>query len=130
MGRVTIAEKAVAEHDSWRHLALEVLAEAAMPQEEESDGHLQVIRKCVEELAKEGMHLMLTMPGDSPHRDLLALALKPDCITVHLGEASDGPEYDFVIDPTVRSVNDVTKFLNTIMNSEDDADDDFDELES
>jgi hypothetical protein len=121
MGRVTIAEKAVAEHDSWRHLALEVLAEAAMPQEEESDGHLQVIKKCVEELAKEGMHLMLTMPGDSPHRDLLATALQPNCITVHLGRADDGGEYDFVIDPTVRSVNDVTKFLHTIMNSDEES---------
>jgi chloramphenicol 3-O-phosphotransferase len=117
MGRVTIAEKAVDEHESWRHLALEVLAEAAMPQEEESDAHLQVIRKCVEELAKDDLHLILTLPAESPHRDLLATALQPNCITVHLGDNADG-EYDFVIDPSVRSVNDVTKFLHTIMEGE------------
>lgn len=117
MGRVTIAEKAVAEHPQWRHLALEVLAEAAMPAEEESDAHLQVIRKCVDELANEGLHLMLTMPGDSPHRDLLAVAL-PGCLTVHLGSADDGGEYDFVIDPTVRSVNDVAAFLHTVMDED------------
>lgn len=115
MGRVTIAEKAVAEHDTWRHLALEVLAEAAMPAEEESDAHLTVIKKCVEELAKENLHLILTLPGDSPHRDLLATALQPDCVTVHLGKSEDGADYDFVIDPNVRSVNDVSKFLHTIM---------------
>jgi hypothetical protein len=120
MGRVTIAEKAVAEHDNWRHLALEVLAEAALPEGEESDAHLQVIRKCADELAKEDMHLMLTMPGDSPHRDLLAMALQPGCITVHLGSEEDG-EYDFVIDPNVRSVNDVTKFLHTVMESDTDG---------
>lgn len=114
MGRVTIAEKAVDEHESWRHLALEVLAEAAMPQEEESEGHLQVIKKCVEELEKDGLHLILTLPAESPHRDLLASALQPGCITVHLGDSDDG-EYDFVIDPSVRSVNDVAKFLHTIM---------------
>ena len=115
MGRVTIAEKAVEQHSEWRHLALEVLAEAAMPAEEESDGHLQVIKKCVEELAKEDLHLILTLPGDSPHRDLLASALQPGCLTVHLGKSKDGSNYDFVIDPAVRSVNDVTKFLHTIM---------------
>lgn len=117
MGRVTIAEKAVDEHASWRHLALEVLAEAAMPQEEESEGHLMVIKKCVEELEKDGLHLILTLPAESPHRDLLASALQPDCITVHLGDSDDG-EYDFVIDPAVRSVNDVAKFLHTIMEQE------------
>lgn len=123
MGRVTIAEKAVAEHDAWRHLALEVLAEAAMPEEEESEGHLHVIKKCVEELAKEGLHLMLTLPGDSPHRNLLAEALQPHCITVHLGEADDGGDYDVVIDPTTRSVNDVAAFLHTVMEGDDMEDD-------
>jgi chloramphenicol 3-O-phosphotransferase len=123
MGRVTIAEKAVDEHESWRHLALEVLAEAAMPAEEESEAHLQVIKKCVEELAKDDLHLILTLPADSPHRDLLAMALQPDCITVHLGSADDG-EYDFVIDPGVRSVNDVAKFLHTIMENDTGASED------
>jgi chloramphenicol 3-O-phosphotransferase len=126
MGRTTIAEKAVAEHDAWRHLALEVLAEAAMPQEEESEGHLMIIKKCVDELAKDDLHLILTLPAESPHRDLLASALQPDCITVHLGDSEDG-EYDFVIDPSIRSVNDVAKFLHTIMES--DSEDSIDEIE-
>ena len=93
-----------------------------MPQEEESDAHLSVIRTCAEELAKEGMHLMLTLPGDSPHRDLLATALQPTCITVHLGGPDDGGEYDFVIDPTTRSVNDVAAFLHTVMGDDADSD--------
>jgi hypothetical protein len=114
MGRVTIAEKAVAEHPNWRHLALEVIAEAAMPEDAEGDAHLEVIRRCAQELAKDNLHLILTLPADSPHRALLASALKPDCTTIHLGGEGEG-EYDFVIDPNVRSVNDVAKFLHTIM---------------
>ena len=119
MGRVTIAEKAVAEHKNWRHLALEVLAEAALPADVESEAHLAVIQKCVEELAKDDLHLLLTLPADSPHLQLLSSALQPSCFTVHLGDSRDG-EYDFVIDPNVRSVNDVAKFLHTVMDSKPD----------
>lgn len=114
IGRNTIAEKAAEAHPAWRHLALEVLSEATLPQEEDSDAHLSVIRKCAEELAKEDLHLLLTLPGDSPHRALLATALKPQCITVHLGDEEDG-EYDYVIDPAVRSVKDVAALLDAIM---------------
>lgn len=115
MGRVTIAEKAVNEHPNWRHLALEVIAEAAMPEDEEGSAHLQVIKRCSEELEKENLHLILTLPAESPHRSLLATALKPNCTTIHLGKDDDEGDYDFVIDPSVRSVNDVAKFLHTIM---------------
>lgn len=114
IGRNTIADKAVSEHPSWRHLALEVLAESALPAEQESEGHLQIIKKCVEELEKENLHLILTLPTESPHRTLLASALAPACTTVHLGAQHD-TGYDFVIDPSVRSVNDVVKFLHTMM---------------
>jgi hypothetical protein len=113
MGRITIAENAIEAHPAWKHLALEVIEEAT-PDDEEKDFHLQVIRRCAEELEKENMHLFLTMPGDEPNREPLALALKPKCITVHLGDEEDG-EYDHVIDPSSKTVNDVTKFLDAIM---------------
>lgn len=126
MGRVTIAEKAVEVHKDWRHLALEVLAESALPEDAESEGHLIIIKQCVDALEKDGLHLILTMPADSIQRDILAEGLQPNCITVHLGSNEDG-EYDFVIDPGTRSVNDVTKFLHTIMDS--DSNDSVDEIE-
>lgn len=116
MGRAAIAEKAIEQFPSWKHLALEVI-EQTPNDEEEKDFHLQVIKRCVEELDKSNLHLVLTLPGDSVHRELLAVALKPDCITVHLGKKEDG-EYDYVIDPNVKSVNDVTKFLHTLMETE------------
>ena len=45
----------------------------------------------------------------------LAESLRPDCVTVHLGDAEDG-DYDVVIDPS-ESVNDVTATLRGIMSS-------------
>lgn len=117
MGRVTIAEQAVEAHTDWRHLALEVLAESALPEDTESQGHLMIIKQCVDALEKDGLHLILTMPADAIQRDILAEGLQPNCITVHLGSNNDG-EYDFVIDPSTRSVKDVTKFLHTIMESD------------
>lgn len=111
--RITIAEQAIEAFPSWRHLALEVFEEAADP-EQEKDFHLQVIKKCADELAKTDLHLILTMPGDSPQHQLLAVALQPDCATVHLGTEDEGA-YDYTIDTQERSVNDVTKLLHTIM---------------
>lgn len=119
--RITIAEQAIENFPSWRHLALEVFEEAADP-EEEKDFHLQVIKKCADELAKTDLHLILTMPGDSPQHGLLSTALKPDCTTVHLGTEDDpsaslraGGEFDYTIDTQERSVNDVLKLMHTIM---------------
>lgn len=117
MGRITIAEKAVEMHKAWRHLALEVLAESALSEETESEGHLVIIKQCVDALEKDDLHLILTMPADAAQREILAEGLQPNCMTVHLGSQEDG-EYDFIIDPSVRSVNDVTKFLHTIMEGE------------
>ncbi len=121
IGRVTIAENAVERNPEWKHLALEVIAEAVPDDPEQKDFHLQVIKKCAAELEKDNMHLLLTMPTDAPQREVLALSLKPSCITVHLGSEEDG-DYDYVIDPSSRSVNDVTAFLDNLMVPSDSAD--------
>lgn len=118
VARVTIAEQATADHPMWKHLALEVFEESAS-EIEEKDFHLQVIKRCAEELARSGMHLLLTLPSDSPHRALLAKALKPNCTTVHIGEDEDDSS-DFTVDPTA-TVNDITALLHTIMTPADDA---------
>lgn len=119
VARVTIAEKAADENPAWKHLALEVFEESAA-EIEEKDFHLQVIKRCAEELEKSGLHLLLTMPANSPHRVMLSEALKPGCITVHLGDEEDG-DFDYVIDPATRSVNDIAAFLHAIMTPTDHA---------
>ena len=113
LGRITIAEQAVEKHPAWKHLALEVIEEAS-PDSEEKDFHVEVVRRCAQELERDNLHLMLTLPGDSEQYELLSDGLKPNCITIHLGK-NDGRTYDYVIDPGTKSVNDVLKFLGTIM---------------
>lgn len=113
LGRAAIAENATELHPAWKHLALEVI-EQASPPGEEKDFHVQVVRRCAEELERDKLHLLLTLPGDSEQYRLLAKGLKPDCITVHLGKKEDG-DFDYVIDASKKSVNDVVKFLGTIM---------------
>lgn len=117
IARATIAEAATIDHPTWKHLALEVFEESAAAAPE-ANFHLQVIKRCAEELERSGLHLLLTLPADSPHRGMLARTL--DCTTVHLGAEEDG-SYDFVIDPMTTSVNDVTALLHTLMTPPADA---------
>lgn len=119
IARATIAEAATADYPAWKHLALEVFEESAA-EVEEADFHLQVIKRCAEELERSNLHLLLTLPADSPHRKMLARTLQPGCTTVHLGTDDDGT-YDFVVDPMTTSVNDVTALLHTLMTPQSDA---------
>lgn len=113
MGRIAIAEQIVEKNPAWKHLALEVI-EGAAPPDQEEDFHAQVVKRCADELEKDNLHLVLTLPGDSDQFALLSRALKPNVITVHLGGENEG-DYDYVIDPNAKSVKDVVKFLETIM---------------
>lgn len=114
MGRIAIAEQLVEKNQAWKHLALEVI-EGATPPDQDKDFHAQVVKRCADELEKDNLHLILTLPGESEQFAMLSRALKPDVITVHLGKDPAG-EYDYVIDPNAKSVKDVVKFLETIMN--------------
>jgi hypothetical protein len=113
MGRIAIAEQLVEKNQAWKHLALEVI-EGATPPDQDEDFHAQVVKRCAEELGRDNLHLMLTLPGESEQFAMLSRALKPNVVTVHLGKDGEG-DYDYVIDPNAKSVKDVVKFLETIM---------------
>ena len=112
LSRAAIAEKAVEQKPSWQHLALEVI-EQSVENPEQWDFHLQLIKRCAEELSETGMHLILTLPGDSDHLPAIARILKPRCTTVHLGLESDGA-YDAYISPRA-TVNDAVQSLHLLM---------------
>lgn len=113
LGRVTIAETAIESFPAWKHLAIEVIA-GATPEEAEEDLHIQVVARCAQELSQDGLHLLLTLPSDSPDHPKLVSALEPECITVHLGNASDG-NFDHALDPHTQSMKDVVNALHAIM---------------
>jgi hypothetical protein len=117
LGRMAIAEKTVEKHPTWKHLALGVIEEMQPPEGEEDDErpfHLQVVKRCVDELAKSGLHLVLSLPEAHEHLALLKKGLQPDCVVIHLGTTEDDV-YDYVIDTKKKSMNDILKFLDELI---------------
>lgn len=112
--RAAIASSAVEAFPTWQHLALETMQGASGTPEERAF-HLQLIRRCVEELAGEHMHLLLTLPAEARQYREIADALQPNCLTVHIGEESDGP-YDRYIDPQAK-VFEAMQLLSSVMES-------------
>lgn len=111
--RSTIALQAIKRNPTWQHLALESMQGASGTPEERAL-HLSLIRKCVQELDTQNMHLLFTLPGKSDRYTDIAAALAPDCITVHLGDRTDG-DYDHTL-PLSATLPNVLSELNTLMN--------------
>ena len=76
--------------------------------------HVELVKRCMEELAKDDLHLILSMPESPEHLRLLRAGLAPSCIAVHLGEG-DEDQYDFSFDASVTSVKDIVAFLLSII---------------
>lgn len=111
--RATIALQAIKRHPTWQHLALESMQGASGTPKERAL-HLSLVRKCVQELNTQNMHLLFTLPSGSDRYADIAAALAPDCITVHLGDDTDG-EYDRTL-PLSTTLPDVLTVLDTLMN--------------
>ncbi len=117
MGRATIAEKVTERLPAWKHLALEVIQEVAPEvSDEEKEQHLEIVRRCAEELAKDNFHLILSMPHSPERVQMLRQGLDDVMIAVHLGEG-DEEGYDYAFDASVSSVNDIVTFLQHLIDS-------------
>lgn len=114
MGRSAIAEQISDMRPSWKHLALEVIAETSKNNPDDAAQHVEIVKRCMEELAKEDLHLILSMPESPTHLSLLREGLAPHCIAVHLGEG-DEEAYDFAFDASVTSVKDIVAFLDNLI---------------
>ncbi len=119
MARTAIAESIAETLPTWKHLSLEVI-EGAMPEDaaspEYKEQHIEIVRRCAEELEKDGMHLVLSLPESREHLELLRDALAPRCIAVHIGEG-DEDQYDYSFDSSVSSVKDIVTFLTHFIES-------------
>jgi hypothetical protein len=121
MGRTAIAESMVELLPTWKHLSLEVI-EGAMPIEsaEYKEQHIEIVRRCAEELEKDDLHLILSMPESRNHLEHLRAALAPRCIAVHIGDATEDG-YDYAFDSSISSINDIVTFLQHLVQSIPDA---------
>ena len=115
MGRTAIAEKISELMPQWKHLALEVIQEVKPEEnEEQKEQHLEIIRRCAEELAKDNLHMILSMPHSPERVQMLRDGLNDMCIAVHLG-VGDEEGYDYVFDTSVSSINDIVTFLQNMI---------------
>ncbi len=110
--RSTIALQAIKRNPAWQHLALESMQGASGTPEERAM-HLRLIKQCAQELAAQDMHLFFTLSAESKQIHEIAAALRPDCITVHLGEKEDGT-YDRIL-PLSVTLPDVLTVLDAYM---------------
>ncbi len=117
MGRTAIAESIVELLPAWKHLSLEVIENATPGDtEDEREQHVEIIRRCAEELEKENLHLILSMPESRTHINLLQNALAPRCLAVHIGDI-DEDGYDYCFDSSISSVKDIVTFLQHLIQS-------------
>ncbi len=115
MGRTAIAEQITALMPAWKHLSLEIIQNGLPGESEEyREQHMEIVRRCAEELEKDDMHLLLSMPESQEHLALMRTALTPRCIAVHMGEG-DEEGYDFIFDSSVSSVKDIVTFLQHLI---------------
>lgn len=111
IGRTAIAEKIVELLPGWRHLSMDVM-QAGIPEDEEDylEQHTEIVRRCAEELQKDGLHMILSMPESPKQLAQLREGLAPHCVAIHIGEG-DEETYDFSFDSSVSSVKDIVTFL-------------------
>ena len=115
MGRSAIAEQVSQIMPAWKHLALEVIAEVSPDSEMEAlEQHVEIVKRCMEELEKDNLHLILSMPESPSHLSLLRAGLAPHCIAIHLGEG-DEEGYDFAFDSSATSMKDIVAFLEKLI---------------
>ncbi len=114
MARASIAEQVSQLMPAWKHLAMEVIAETTPENEGNIVQHVELVKRCAEELGKDDLHLILSMPAAPEHLILLRTELAPYCVAVHLGEG-DEDGYDFAFDASVTSVKDIVAFLEKLI---------------
>lgn len=114
MGRSAIAEQVSQMMPSWKHLALEVIAETSPEKVGNAAQHVEIVKRCMEELAKDDLHLILSMPESPTHLSLLREGLAPHCIAIHLGDG-DEEGYDFAFDTSAASIKDIVTFLEKLI---------------
>lgn len=115
MGRTTIAEQITSVLPAWKHLSLEVIQNGIRGDSPEYHAqHAEIVHRCAEELEKDGMHLILSMPESPEHFTLMKNSLGRSCVAIHIGEG-DEEGYDFTFDSSVSSVKDIVAFLEKLI---------------
>jgi len=126
MARALIVDEFLGEHSDWRHLALEDIADAEMDtgdmEEEDIFGFqmafmTMVACECAKEENAAGRHVIITCP-DSDMLPGIYSEIEEEIISVFLGEHSDADGFDHVIDSASKSMVEISKKLDQIIQAQ------------
>ncbi len=119
--RSALAEKICDENESWRHLAIEDLAEAARKSEDgkeyDEDTLIAIVCSCALKMQDEGYHMILSLSDVTRLSPLIRDGIGGDCLSVYLGkpEPEMAESFDHVIDTGSASIKDIHEFLKPLI---------------
>lgn len=118
IGRLALAEKIAAESDRWRHVPIESLLETPVLQMVQGDIDEALLIGLAIHIAREmgkDFHTILTYADASEHVPAIKKELGDDIVTVHLMEEGGKSPCDHVIMTKEKSVNDLFKVIQDIL---------------
>ncbi len=116
--RQMITDEFLSEHADWRHLALEDIMNEEV--EEEDDLGMQeafmmmVACQCAKDELEKGNHVIITCPTSEMIGGVFQ-EFESLPTTVYLGTEDEADGFDHIIDASEKSMSDVSKFLNQII---------------
>ena len=125
--RSAVAEKIVSESDTWRHLAIEDLAETARTnengQEYDEETLLAIVCQCAKTMQNDGYHLILSLSDVTNLSRMIRGSIEGDSLALYLGvpDAEVMNDFDHIIDTKTRSINDIYEFLRPLIDDPPDA---------
>ena len=119
MVRSALAEKMIEENETWRHLAIEGLAESMEQTGEEFDEEQlhAVVCNCARTMQHDGYHLILSVTDAKELLPILRNGIEEDFLAIHLGDIAENQRdsFDHVIDTANASIKDIYDFLQPLV---------------
>lgn len=126
MARALIVDEFLGNHDDWQHLAMEDIQEQNMDMDENMDTNEEdvfgfqmafmtmVACECAKEARALGHRILITCP-ESEMLEGIYSEIEEPIISVFLGTKEDSDGFDHVINSSEKSMVEVCKFLNDII---------------
>lgn len=127
MARALIVDEFLGNHDDWRHLALEDIQDQEVEDSEDMDEDdvfgfqmafmTMVACECAKEARAQGHRILITCP-ESEMLEGIYHEIDEPIISVFLGAAEDADGFDHVINSSEKSMVEVCKLLQNIIQAE------------
>lgn len=119
IARTLLIEQWLNAHPVWRHIAVEELTGLpflqAVSEDEQRRLSLSIACHCANEVAEEGVSVILSHSAATDLLDLLKAEIECPLLTIHLGAEEEAAGFDHAIPTLNRSASDVALHLERII---------------